>query len=500
MEKIAIINIGTNELKVTFAGVKEGGYYCIFDQICDPVKLGEDLSKDGFLKSNRITEVLEILKGYKKLITSYGISDVTCVATNAIKKAKNQKSFIDEIISIVGFKIKILEEEEELKYIYTGVVNSLDVPKGVVFNIGGETTDLVIYVRRNILLLKVLPFGANTLADKFMGEANPAEKALAFMKAELAGIEELKNLEPEFQIVGTGNVFDAVSKISRMAKKYPFDRSHNYVMAPKDVNDVYNFVKTLDVDKSKKIRGISEDRADVIAVGTGMVKAIAESLTSESLIISQTGLTDGMLFNIADETTMEKPFTDILWHSLETQGKFYPDGERNCENVYNLAIILFKQLRVLHKLSRSFVKVLRVASYMHDSGARINFDGHTKNSYPVILNANIYGVSHREQILAAFVSASQDSVDFNLTEFAKYRDILSAEDLESVKKLAVIVRIAESLDRCGTGIVKDITCDILGDSVIIKAITDSDASFEIRDALSSASDFKRAYKKSLEIL
>ena len=67
-------------------------------------------------------------------------------------------------------------------------------------------------------------------------------------------------------------------------------------------------------------------------------------------------------------------------------------------------------------------------------------------------------------------------------------------------KLSVILRIAESFDRSMSGSVKTLTCDVLGDSVIMKTEVDGDCSLEIRDALSAGAEFARAYKKNLEIL
>ena len=45
-----------------------------------------------------------------------------------------------------------------------------------------------------------------------------------------------------------------------------------------------------------------------------------------------------------------------------------------------------------------------------------------------------------------------------------------------------------------------ILCDVLGDSVIMKVEGDGDYSLEIKDALTSVNEFKRAYKKNLQIL
>ena len=43
-------------------------------------------------------------------------------------------------------------------------------------------------------------------------------------------------------------------------------------------------------------------------------------------------------------------------------------------------------------------------------------------------------------------------------------------------------------------------CDVLGDSVIMKTEVAGDATLEIRQAMQTNSEFKRAFRKNLEIL
>jgi hypothetical protein len=78
--------------------------------------------------------------------------------------------------------------------------------------------------------------------------------------------------------------------------------------------------------------------------------------------------------------------------------------------------------------------------------------------------------------------------------------MLLEEDIIAVKKLAIIVRIAEALDKTHRNIVQDVSCDVLGDSVIMKTIVTNDASIEIKEALKAGADFKKAYGKNLEVL
>ena len=85
-------------------------------------------------------------------------------------------------------------------------------------------------------------------------------------------------------------------------------------------------------------------------------------------------------------------------------------------------------------------------------------------------------------------------------EFQRYKSMLTEEDINAVYKLGVILKIAESFDRSMCGLITGINCDVLGDSVIMQTVSDSDCSLEIQDALSCKNQFKAAYGKTLEIL
>jgi len=118
----------------------------------------------------------------------------------------------------------------------------------------------------------------------------------------------------------------------------------------------------------------------------------------------------------------------------------------------------------------------------------------------MILNSTLYGVTHREIVLAAFTACCHKKEDINALDWARYRDVVSEDDLDIVKKLGVMLRIAESLDRADSGTIKGINCDILGDSVIMKTEVDGDATLEIRNAMAASTEFRKAFHKNLEIL
>lgn len=77
---------------------------------------------------------------------------------------------------------------------------------------------------------------------------------------------------------------------------------------------------------------------------------------------------------------------------------------------------------------------------------------------------------------------------------------MTDEDLDAVRKLGVIVKLAVNLNSSRNIIVQDVVCDILGDSIIMKTIVEGDASYEIAEGMKVAPDYKKVYKKSLQII
>ncbi len=504
MEKIGIIDLGSNSARLVIVELFGDGHFVVVDELKESVRLGQDMERDGFLKPQRVAETIKTLKMMRKLCDSSNVDRIIAVATAAVRRAKNQRSFLDEIQATCGIKVKVLSEEEEATLVYKGVINSMDIPKGLILEIGGGSTKIVYYNRRNMLNYVTLPFGAVTLTDLFKDDGlSPeaqTEKVEEFFTEQLKNIDWLKNIDPDTQMIGVGGSFRNIFKISKMVRKYPMDTVHNYRLPVDDFENIYNMIKVLDIDKKKKIKGLSTARADILPAALAVVKSFVSYMNFERFIIGGSGLREGIMFNQAMPITVEKPISDILGYSLNTLVKYYQCDEQHVAHVVDLSVQLFKQLRVLHKFPRQYLKILKVAATLHDCGSRVKFYNHQKHSWYMILNATLYGITHREIVLAAFVAGCHKKEDINAADWFRYKDIVNEEDLDAVRKLGVMLRIAESLDRSCTSCIKGINCDVLGDSVIMKTEVEGDASLEIRDALTANQEFKKSFRKNLEIL
>lgn len=504
MDKIGIIDLGSNTARLVIVEMLGDGHFFVVDQIKESVRLGKDMERDGILKASRIQETLKTLKMFRRLCDAHGIDRIIAIATAAVRRAKNRQSFLDEVATACGIRLKVLTAEEEALYVYRGVINTMDIPKGVIFEMGGGSTKIVYYNRRNVLHYETLPFGAVTLTELFSNDGlspkEQSDKIEEFFTEQLKKITWLDEIDSEAQFIGVGGSCRSLARISKVMKKSPYTIVHNYHIPTEDFNIIYNTMRELDLDKKKRIKGVSSVRADILPAALAAINSLVKFKDFKEIIISGNGLREGIMFNYAMPITVEKPINDVLTYSLKTLVKFYHCNEKHVEQVLNIAVQLFKQLRVLHKFPRQYLRILKVAAYLHDAGTCVKYYDYQKHSSYIILNGALYGISHRDIVMAAQVVAVHKNDDFSLSELVKYKDYISENDVDVIRKLGIILRIAESLDRSMASCIQSINCDVLGDSVIMKTEIDGDASLEIKDAMNAAADFRRIFKKNLDIL
>ena len=501
MNKLAVYELGVNVIKLTIYKYSPNGFFAAESQIVEPVKLTQDMERDGYIKPIRIQETINVLKSFRRIVDGAKIDNYICYAAPVIANARNQIAFLDEVYKTVSLYFKVLTAEEQISALHNAIMYSFSMTRGVIVQVGDHSTEIVRFNRRVITNSISIPIGTVTLLEqvKEKSMAERMDKVVEIMTSEFKKCDWLYNLDEESEFIGVGEVFEAIGKLSRKSSRYPIDRAHNYEVTTESFQNVYNLIRGLDLDKAKKLKGISDKRADIIAVGMAVVKVAYNEFVRTCMKISTNGEMYGIVAKNLLGQTGEKPLLDILGYSLSAINEF-TQTNTNVDNNYALAVILYKQLKVLHKLTRPYVKVLRIAASMCNSGKIISFENYQKNSFPVILNSNIYGASHKDIILAAFVAGSQNVDDFSLNEWVRYKDIVTDEDMDAVKKLAIIIKMASMMNITNSNSIKDVACDVLGDTVILKTEVERDATLEISQAMSIAGDFKKVYGKNLQIL
>ena len=118
MKKIAIIDIGSNSIRLVIVQINKDNSFRIVDEIKRSVRLGKDMTSKGELNSSRIDNAISTLAFFKRLCFIQDISEILAVATEAVRKATNQIEFLNRVKSELSIDIRVLTGIEEAYYDY----------------------------------------------------------------------------------------------------------------------------------------------------------------------------------------------------------------------------------------------------------------------------------------------------------------------------------------------------------------------------------------------
>lgn len=309
MKRIAIIDIGSNSIKLVVVQINENNSFSIIDEVKETVRLGKDMTIHGGLNPSRIERAIKILSFFKYICEAKGVTEIIAVATEAVRWASNQVEFINRVNSQLGIEIRVLPGTSEAYYDYFGNINSMDIFNALLIDIGGSSTELIWVEDRNLKASISLPFGAINLTERFSlykaidekTEKDFKEFVLSYYE-DIPWLKEIKNIP----VVGVGGTIRNIAKISRKKKNYPIDNMHNYHTTVEEVTEIYNMAKVKDNTERKKIKGLSKERADIFLGAVGAVVTLFEFLGLKELYISGCGIREGILYEYILQS--KKPF------------------------------------------------------------------------------------------------------------------------------------------------------------------------------------------------
>ena len=89
MERVALIDLGSNTARLVIYDVLDGGYFVVAEEQHEAVRLGET-EADGSLKQTRMMQAISTLKMFKEICLIKKVDKVLAVATAApCKQSKN---------------------------------------------------------------------------------------------------------------------------------------------------------------------------------------------------------------------------------------------------------------------------------------------------------------------------------------------------------------------------------------------------------------------------
>ena len=334
----AALDLGTNSCRMLIAK-PDGLNFAIVDAFSKSVRLGSDLERTGILSQAGISRTLQALHVCARKIRKYGVRRMRLVATEACRRAKNGKYFLEKVNADTGLKLEIISPAEEARLAIISCAPLLEPESNqvLVVDIGGGSTELVwidlsnvpiqnrakammlmtpsIQNRRSHLGKNVnaeivdwisVPTGVATLHQKYSDvEDDSARFALMSCYFE----DQIINFKPylksysldtlnDFQIIGTSGTITTLGAAHLGLRKYDRDKVDGLNLTSSDVDQVINRFLKLGPEGRKMEPGIGKDRAELIMSGSAIIQTLLRIWPTERMRVADRGLREGILYSL----------------------------------------------------------------------------------------------------------------------------------------------------------------------------------------------------------
>lgn len=504
-ENIAIIDLGSNSVRLIVIKINLNTSYKMIDQMKEMVRLSEGMWKDNLLIDEAMNRTIIALKKFKVFIKTHNVKKVVALATAAVRNAVNQKEFLDRVKAETDFDFKVITGEEEAYLDYLGVINSINIKDCLIIDTGGGSTELILVKNRKIQNSASIPYGAVTISEKFFNDDDTTKENLSdctdYIKDIYKEIPWLKqnDIIDDIVIVGLGGSIRTLAKIHK--KKYSNINQpiHNYHIDSNDVEKIYESIINVKKSERKDIPGLNKERSDIIVGGLTPLKILLEYTKSDNLIISGNGLREGAFFRHYFNKYMqnEEIVNDVLQHSIDNTLLKYDIDVHHSHLIKKLSLDLFDQLINIHNLNIDDRKLLEISCLLHDIGLHIDYYEHHNHGFYLTMNSRINGLTYRELIICSFIVGMHRNEDLK-KDWNDYSPLISQNDYETILKLSIFVKISEELSKAHNGSIQEIKCKITKNNVkLILTKNDFDSSESECTSLQSEKFFKKVFDKNL---
>ena len=219
MNRVAIIDLGTNTFNLLIAEINPNKTYQVLFQTKISVKLGEGGIDKGFIAPAAFQRGVEAIKSYQKIIKKYDVDKIIAIATSAIRGASNGVEFVLKIKEESNIDVQIISGEKEAELIYFGVRQAVKMNSetSLIIDIGGGSTEFIIANNKKIFWKQSFLLGAARLLEMF----NPSDPitnvqiktSVEYLKDQLQPLFDAVKKYPVSELIGSSGSFDSLAEM-----------------------------------------------------------------------------------------------------------------------------------------------------------------------------------------------------------------------------------------------------------------------------------------------
>lgn len=468
MQRLAVIDIGTNSIHMVLAEIGKGFSYKIVDRIKEMARLGDGTFTSHRLSQEAMDRGLTVLRRFSTLANNKGFDLILPIATSAVREATNGGDFLKLVRKELGLRVRVITGEEEARLIYLGVRNSMDLSRfpAMIVDIGGGSVELMACTQKRLQFVRSLKLGAIRLKDQFL-KSDPPDKKMVQRVERLVNQTLKKSLSkkryPHFQqLVATSGMAGNLTEIIYLARTgRPLSQIDMATIELDEVREVEGLLKTKDTQARLKIPGLDPRRVDTLYPGVLMLRLLMEHLGVKQVRLSDKAIREGVIYDFIQQhqegLRAEQEIPHVRRRQVLLLARRYQYPKVHAHHVAKLALSFFDQTQSMHHLEEREREWLEYAALLHDIGHHIRENKHHKHTYYLMTHADLPGFSSEEVAVMANVARYHRRGQPNI-KHQGFR-LLDRDQRKVVSCLSAMLRIADGLDRSHFSVVKKISIE-----------------------------------------
>lgn len=304
-QRFASIDIGTLTCRLLIADLAPGQLLQEVRSERRILRLGEGVDQTKRLSPAAMDRVIHCLQEWRNVINSHHVEAIVVVATSAVRDAANRDEFLVRIRRKTGFGVEVISGEEEARRTLLGIRSGLpdEVKDILALDIGGGSTELILDRPGDEPIVRSIDIGVVRLSERLLRHDPPTDEEVRHAREWVA--RETKEVVAEIgdyrqaTFVGTAGTITSLAAMAQKLPTYEPARIHNYQLKLETIRELEQTLLIRTKAERVGLPGLEKNREEVIAAGAIIIRAIMETLGQRECLVSDLGLREGMLINLA---------------------------------------------------------------------------------------------------------------------------------------------------------------------------------------------------------
>jgi exopolyphosphatase/guanosine-5'-triphosphate,3'-diphosphate pyrophosphatase len=371
--------------------------------------------------------------------------------------------------------------------------------KVAVADIGGGSTEIVLASSGLVDQVHETKLGAVRVAEECGVTGRSSEKRVQKLRAFIDRALKKEIGKPPFvpdMLFGTGGTFTALASMIMARQNMAGQPMWGFRVTRAQIRHLVADLASMSLERRMKVAGLSPQRADIIVAGLAIIERIMRRLRVNVVQVHTRGVRDGLLLTMVQQSALPPAVaTEERRAAVEEFAKNCGVDLPHARQVARIAGSLWQQLAGRLGLEPADRELIEAAALIANVGYLINFEGHHKHSYQLILNSELPGFERRQlQILANVARYHRGTRPKK--QHQNFND-LTPEDQRRVSALAAILRLALALDRTHRQHVSEVRARVRDDVVRIAVQAEKDADVDLWAAERKVDLFEKVFGRKV---